>query len=64
MHSARLASRILPSLTVSNEIGNEEELSIHLSDPNSLSRDPDAVAAYKQDPLVHNRVSLQTGMNY
>ncbi|MDQ6920536.1 MAG: lysophospholipase [Candidatus Dormibacteraeota bacterium] len=42
----RVASRLLPTLTLANEL-----------DPATVSRDPAVVAAYKHDPLVHDRVS-------
>jgi acylglycerol lipase len=44
----RVLSRLLPSLTLSNEI-----------DPQHICRDPDVVQRYVDDPLVHNRVSTR-----
>ena len=46
----RLVSRIVPWLKVPNEV-----------DPASLCRDPAIVLRYKQDPLVHNKVSVRWG---
>jgi lysophospholipase len=43
--SAALA-RLTPTLELSNGI-----------DPDDLSRDPDAVAAYRADPLIHDRIT-------
>jgi len=44
----RLFSRLLPALTMSNEL-----------DPRDVSRDPAVVKAYEDDPLVHDRVSAR-----
>jgi acylglycerol lipase len=44
----KAASRILPRLTLNNEV-----------DPKSLSRIPEVVEAYRTDPLVHNKISLR-----
>ena len=40
--------RIAPNLTVGNGL-----------DPDFLSHDPDVVAAYKADPMVHDRISAR-----
>jgi alpha-beta hydrolase superfamily lysophospholipase len=40
------SSRLVPRLTLSNEV-----------DPSLISRDPTVVAAYRDDPLVHDRIS-------
>lgn len=45
---ARLASRLLPALTQGNQV-----------DPETISRDPAAVAEYRADPLVHDRLSAR-----
>jgi alpha-beta hydrolase superfamily lysophospholipase len=45
---AKATSRVLPALTLSNEV-----------DPELLSRDPASVAEYKSDPLVHDRLSVR-----
>jgi len=44
----RLFSKLLPGVTMSNGL-----------DPNHVSRDPEAVRAYVNDPLVHDRVSAR-----
>jgi alpha-beta hydrolase superfamily lysophospholipase len=44
----RALAGLCPSLTVSNEI-----------DTNALSQDADVVQTYKDDPLVHDRISLR-----
>jgi alpha-beta hydrolase superfamily lysophospholipase len=44
----RAASKILPRLTLNNEV-----------DPKTLSRLPEVVEAYRTDPLVHNKISLR-----
>lgn len=44
--AGRLASRIAPGLAMSNEV-----------DPATVSRLPEVVAAYRSDPLVHDRIS-------
>ncbi|AMQ17683.1 alpha/beta hydrolase [Thermococcus peptonophilus] len=49
---AKVLGRIAPSLTLSNGI-----------DPNLLSRNPDAVKRYIEDPLVHDRISTKLGMS-
>lgn len=43
---APLASRVVPRLAMDNEV-----------DPGSVSRIPEVVDAYRNDPLVHNRIS-------
>ncbi len=45
-HLGKLLGRVAPSLTVASGL-----------DPNGISRDPKEVRAYKEDPLVHDRVS-------
>lgn len=42
----RMLMRVLPSVTMSNEL-----------DTDALSRDPEEIAAYQADPLVHDRIS-------
>jgi alpha-beta hydrolase superfamily lysophospholipase len=44
----RLASRVLPRLTMSSRL-----------DPETLARDPAVVAAYRADGLVHDRISAR-----
>jgi len=46
--AARVLSRILPSLRLSNNV-----------DPRGISRDPAVVEAYRRDPLVSRRVSVR-----
>jgi len=46
--AGKLLSRILPQLRLDNEL-----------DTSLLCRDPDAVRAYEQDPLVHRKVSTR-----
>ncbi len=43
---APFASRVVPRLAMDNEV-----------DPGAISRIPEVVAAYRADPLVHNRIS-------
>lgn len=43
---ARVTARLMPSLTLSNEV-----------DPAAVSRDPAEVHAYSSDPLVHDKIS-------
>lgn len=43
---APLASKVVPRLAMDNEV-----------DPAAVSRIPEVVAAYRADPLVHNRIS-------
>lgn len=49
---AKVLGRIAPGLTLSNGI-----------DPNLLSRNPDAVKRYIEDPLIHDRISGKLGMS-
>jgi alpha-beta hydrolase superfamily lysophospholipase len=42
----RATSALVPALTMGNEV-----------DPTLISRDPEVVAAYRSDPLVHDRIS-------
>jgi alpha-beta hydrolase superfamily lysophospholipase len=44
----RLASRAWPTLTLANEV-----------DPAGISRDQAVVSAYREDPLVHDRISAR-----
>jgi alpha-beta hydrolase superfamily lysophospholipase len=44
----RAASRLLPALTMANEV-----------DPALISRDQSVVEAYRNDPLVHDRISAR-----
>ncbi len=44
----KAASKILPRLTLNNEV-----------DPRTLSRIPEVVEAYRTDPLVHSKISLR-----
>ncbi|MFH1446631.1 MAG: lysophospholipase [Chloroflexota bacterium] len=48
---AKLLSPIMPALTLASGL-----------DVEGLSRDPEVVADYKADPLVHDRVSVRLGM--
>lgn len=43
---ASLINKVLPSITMHNEISNQ-----------MLTRDPDVIREYEQDPLRHNRIS-------
>ena len=45
----RIASGVWPALSMSNEV-----------DPALISRDAEQVAAYREDPLVHDRISSRT----
>ncbi len=47
---SRLLSRVWPSLTLNTNL-----------DATAISRDPDVVAAYKADPLVHSKASARLG---
>lgn len=47
--AGRLTSRLLPRLSMSNEV-----------DPGTVSRLPDVVDAYRNDPLVHAKISSRT----
>ena len=53
LRMARLASRLTPSLTFSNEV-----------DPTLISRDPVVVDEYRRDPLVHDRLSARLGTEW
>jgi acylglycerol lipase len=48
----RMMRNLFPTFTMSNEI-----------DRDGLSRDPQVVHAYKTDPLVHDRLSAQLGID-
>ena len=48
MTAGRLASRAWPALTFPNEV-----------DPAGISQDPAVVGAYREDPLVHDRISAR-----
>lgn len=48
----RLTYRLWPTLAMNNEL-----------DPRGISRDPQVVSAYVNDPLVHDRVSARLGMD-
>jgi acylglycerol lipase len=50
---ARIGSRLAPMVTLSNGV-----------DPNLVSRDPVVVEEYRQDRLVHDRLSFRLGMEY
>jgi alpha-beta hydrolase superfamily lysophospholipase len=45
----RLTSRVVPALALDNEV-----------DPQALSRDAGVVEAYREDPLVHTRITSRT----
>lgn len=47
----KIMAKIMPTFTMSNEVN-----------PQAISRDPEVVRAYIQDPLVHNRLSAQLGI--
>jgi lysophospholipase len=49
---AKVLGEIAPGLTISNGI-----------DPGLLSRNPEAVKRYIEDPLVHDRISARLGMS-
>ncbi|WP_179193054.1 alpha/beta hydrolase [Thermococcus litoralis] len=49
---AKVLGKITPSLTLSNGL-----------DPKLLSRNPEAVKRYVEDPLVHDRISAKLGMS-
>jgi alpha-beta hydrolase superfamily lysophospholipase len=53
LRMARLASRLTPSLTLSNQV-----------DPALISRDPAVVEDYRRDPLVHDRLSVRLGTEW
>lgn len=48
--AAKTLSRLFPTLTQATGL-----------DPAKISRDPEVVKAYVNDPLVHDRISLRTG---
>ena len=48
-----IASKIVPRLALANEI-----------DPKTVSRVPEVVEAYKNDPLVHNKISTRMGAEW
>lgn len=48
-----IASKIVPRLALANEI-----------DPKTVSRIPEVVEAYKNDPLVHNKISTRMGAEW
>ncbi len=48
-----IASKILPRLALANEI-----------DPKTVSRIPEVVKAYRNDPLVHNKISTRLGAEW
>jgi len=48
-----IASKIVPRLALANEV-----------DPKSVSRIPDVVEAYRNDPLVHNKISTRMGAEW
>jgi alpha-beta hydrolase superfamily lysophospholipase len=50
---APIASKIVPRLAMDNEV-----------DPAAVSRIPGVVAAYRSDPLVHNRISSRMFMEW
>ncbi len=49
MGLGRVASRLTPRLSMSNEV-----------DPGTVSRIPEVVEAYRSDPLVHSKISSRT----
>jgi acylglycerol lipase len=50
---APFASKVVPRLAMDNEV-----------DPATVSRIPEIVAAYRDDPLVHNRISSRMWMEW
>jgi alpha-beta hydrolase superfamily lysophospholipase len=48
-----IASKIMPRLALANEL-----------DPKTVSRIPDMVEAYRNDPLVHNKISARLGAEW
>jgi alpha-beta hydrolase superfamily lysophospholipase len=48
-----IASKILPRVALANEI-----------DPKTVSRIPEVVEAYRNDPLVHNKISTRLGAEW
>lgn len=53
MAFGRMIHKILPSLTLSNEL-----------DPEALSHDPLETDAYKNDPLIHDRISTSYSLEF
>jgi acylglycerol lipase len=50
---ANFTSKLAPKRTISNEV-----------DPATISRLPEVVEAYRNDPLVHNMISIRTFTNW
>ena len=48
-----IASKVVPRLALANEV-----------DPKSVSRIPEVVDAYRNDPLVHNKISTRLGAEW
>jgi acylglycerol lipase len=48
LNAVRLASRLVPTLTLDNKVN-----------PGTISRIPEVVEAYRTDPLVHSRISTR-----
>ena len=48
-----IASKIVPRLALANEL-----------DPRTVSRIPEVVEAYRNDPLVHNKISARLGAEW
>ena len=48
-----IASKILPKLSLANEV-----------DPKAVSRIPEVVEAYRNDPLVHDKISARLGAEW
>lgn len=48
-----IASKIVPRLALANEV-----------DPKTVSRIPEVVEAYRNDPLVHNKISTRLGAEW
>jgi acylglycerol lipase len=48
-----IAAKILPRLALANEV-----------DPKTVSRIPEVVEAYRNDPLVHNKISTRLGAEW
>jgi alpha-beta hydrolase superfamily lysophospholipase len=48
-----IASKIVPRLALANEV-----------DPKTVSRIPEVVEAYRNDPLVHNKISTRMGAEW
>jgi alpha-beta hydrolase superfamily lysophospholipase len=48
-----IASKILPRLALANEV-----------DPKAVSRIPEVVEAYRNDPLVHDKISTRLGAEW